>query len=90
MPLSLHDNIMIQKGKSQNSFLRLASKEAQEEESHRVFMAFRLLVAIAAALGVPMGIDPDGDGSDAETSVLEFLNAGMRASEVQKQRFENL
>lgn len=88
MPLSLQDNVTIQKGKSQKSFLKLPPKENQEEESHRVMMAVRLLVAIAAALGIPMGIDPDGDGSDAETAALEFLNAGMRASEVQKHRAE--
>jgi hypothetical protein len=88
MPLSLQDEVTIHKGKSQNSFLELPAQESEDKENYRVMMAVRLLISIAAALGIPMGIDPDGDGSDVETSVADFLSAGTRALQVQKHRAE--
>lgn len=87
MALSLHDKVIIHRGEERGSFIELAGQRVdQEDESHRVMMAVWLFIAIATALGVSVGIDPEGDGSDAGDSIMNFLNAGQRAIEVQNHR----
>lgn len=87
MALSLHDKVIVHRGEDRWSFIELAGQRTdQEDESHRIMMAVWLFIAIATALGVSVGIDPEGDGSDAGDSIMNFLNAGQRALEVQKHR----
>lgn len=86
LPLGLRDKITIHSGSDQGSFIELDGLADDDVEKHRILMATRLFVIIALALGIPPSADPDGDGSDFSASVGDFLNAGLRALEVQRKR----
>ncbi|MBZ9996587.1 helix-turn-helix domain-containing protein [Mesorhizobium sp. BH1-1-4] len=85
--LGQRNKVLLHPGKEQGSFIELSGPEDNDDsERDRVIMATSLFVNIAIAMGVPLGIDPDGDGSDVKDSIGDFLNAGVRTIEVQKNR----
>lgn len=85
--LNQRNKVLLHPGKEHGSFIELPCLEKNDgSESDRVMMATRLFIVIAIAMGVPFGIDPDGDGSDVSRSIGDFLDAGLRAFEVQKRR----
>ncbi|WP_395517748.1 AlbA family DNA-binding domain-containing protein [Pseudorhizobium flavum] len=87
MPLGLRDRIVLYSGEEQENYIELPGPdEDTDAEQFRLLTAYRLFVAIAVALGVPTGIDEEGDGSDFPGSLSSFLDAGRRALEVQKSR----
>lgn len=87
LTMILNDKITIHPGKEQNSFIELPPPtENNENNEHQVLMAASLFLTIAAGLGVSPDFDPDDDGSDIADTFSEFLNAGLRAIEVQKKR----
>lgn len=86
IPLVLRDKITLHSGSDQGSFMELDGLEGGDFEQHRILMATRLFVIIAIVLGIPPAADPDGDGSDFSSSIVDFLKAGERALEAQKNR----
>jgi Putative DNA-binding domain len=86
VPLCLDEAVLIYRGSSMESFVRLLPKEEMDDEAHRIAMALNLFWHVAGSLGIPLGINPDGDGSDIGPSIRAFLEAGQRAIEVQRNR----
>lgn len=87
--LSLQDKSLLYRGDDKESFIELSAPTTDNKlAEHRIMMAVWLFLPIAVALGVPVGFDPDGDGSDISESIMKCLEAGVRAMEVQKNRSE--
>lgn len=85
--LGQNDKVILHPGKGQRSFIELNGVNANSDESNqRIMMAIQLFLNIARALGVSALKNPDGDGTDAPDSILSFMEAGLRAIEVQKNR----
>lgn len=90
LPLGLRDKITINPGRDQNSFIQLDGLDNDDLESHRIVMATKLFVIIALALGIPPHTGSEEDEETFSNSVGGFLEAGMRAIEVQKMRTTRL
>lgn len=85
--LSLRDKLTIYPGDGRDSYLELYGREdATDDESFADVMAIILFNTIASALGVSLGTDPDGDGTDTGDAIGKFLAAGRRAIHVQTKR----
>jgi len=86
LPLVLQDRVTIYSGSDKGSFVELSGLQDDDIEKHRILMATELFVHIAHALGFHPAADQDDDGVDFSSSVGDFLNAGLRALDVQKNR----
>lgn len=86
LPLILRDKITLHSGSDQGSFIELSGLTDDDVETHRIIMATKLFVLVALALGIPPASDQEDDGIEFSSSVGDFLNAGLRALDVQKNR----
>jgi hypothetical protein len=86
IPLALRDKVILRSGSDQGSFIELSGLQDEDVEKHRIFMATHLFVIIAVALGISPAAEQEDDGLDFSSSIGDFLNAGLRALEVQKNR----
>ncbi|MBD9573020.1 hypothetical protein ACI2KT_25455 [Ensifer adhaerens] len=83
MALGLGEKVAIHSGREQSSFIEITRPDDNDDEGQRVLVALRLFIPIAIALGIPV---PEDEHSDWGDYIGDFLRAGLRALEVQKNR----